>query len=187
MEIKIAGIDYSYSCPAIAIYCGDDDKFSFEACRFFYLIDTKKYCGTFRGNIKGELLSPYKCDEERYDNIACWAMSILIEHEITHVFIEGYSMGSSGKVFNIAENAGCLKNKMWSCDIPITTVPPTTVKKFARGKGSGNKDDMHEAFQTLTGINLQAEICPDKGKVSSPVGDIVDAFFILKYGINQLT
>lgn len=186
MEIRFAGIDYSYSCPAIAIYIGEADKFSFDACRFFYLIDTKKYCGNFRNDtIHGEMLKKYNCDEQRYHDIAVWVMDILERNSIQHVYIEGYSMGSVGKVFNIAENCGTLKQMMWKHGYKFDTVPPTTVKKFARGKGSGNKDDMHGAFLLSTGVDLQDELCPDKGKVASPVGDIVDAFYLLKYGVHK--
>lgn len=186
MEIRFAGIDYSYSCPAIAIYIGEADKFSFDACRFFYLIGTKKYCESFHNNIiQGEMLKEYNCEEQRYHDIAVWAIDILEKHKIQKVCLEGYSMGSKGKVFNIAENCGTLKQMMWKHGYGFDVIPPTTVKKFARGKGSGNKDDMHKAFLSSTGVDLQAEMCPDKSKVVSPVGDIVDAFYLLKYGVDM--
>lgn len=185
MEIKIAGIDYSLSCPCVAIYCGDADKFSFESCRFFYLIDSKKYSNSFlRGQINGCMAYEHISDEQRYDHISAWAHKILIENEIETVWIEGYAMGvSNGRVFNIAENGGVLKHKIYKSGIKINLVPPTTVKKFATGKGNSDKDKMHDQFKLDTGLDLQELICPDKAKVGSPVGDIVDAFYILKYGV----
>lgn len=186
MNVILAGIDYSYTCPAIAIYSGEHDKFSFEACRFFYMIDTAKYCGSFHnGIITGTKIPDYRCDEERYSNIADWAMDILENNHVDDVYIEGYAMGSkSGMIFNIAENAGLLKNRIWQEGWKLTTVPPTTIKKFATGKGNSDKIKMHEAFQTLTGVDLQGKLCPDKGKIGSPVGDVVDAFYVLKYGMD---
>jgi hypothetical protein len=186
MEIKIAGIDYSLTCPCVAIYCGDADKFSFEACRFFYLIDSKKYADDFLNHqIQGDLMPLWKTDEERYDRISKWAMEIISDFQIESVTVEGYSMGSKGRVFNLAENCGILKWKIWKAGIGIDIVPPTTVKKFATGKGNSDKDKMFEAFLQETSIDIQKIICPDKAKVSSPVGDIVDAYYILKYGLTK--
>lgn len=186
MEIKMAGIDYSLTCPCVAIYCGEADRFSFEDCRFFYLIGTDKYCETYHnGIIWGDEMPDWKTDEERYDRISAWVIDILTKNEIESVFIEGYSMGSKGRVFNLAENCGVLKHKIWKRKIEIEIVAPTAVKKYATGKGNSDKEKMHESFVAETGVDLQKEICPDKGKVGSPVGDIVDAYYILKYGVES--
>lgn len=186
MEVKIAGIDYSLTCPCVAIYCGDADKFSFEACRFFYLIDSKKYAEDFLNHqIQGDMMPLWSNDEERYNEISAWAVAILMKEEIKSVTIEGYSMGSKGRVFNLAENCGVLKHKIWRAGKKIDIVPPTTVKKFATGKGNSDKDKMFEAFLLETGVDIQKIICPDKAKVGSPVGDIVDAYYILKYGLKN--
>ena len=90
-------------------------------------------------------------------------------------------MGSRGKVFNIAENTGVLKYKIYNLGIPLEIVPPTTVKKFATGKGNSDKDQMHQAFMQDTGIDLKYKITPDKTKVSNPVSDIVDSYYICKF------
>lgn len=185
MEIRFAGIDYSLTCPCVAIYTGEADKFSFDACRFFYLIDSKKYAVDSRGGkIQGDMMPLWKTDEERYDGISNWAMRILIDNDIESVMVEGYSMGSKGRVFNLAENCGILKWRIWKSGVALDTVPPTTVKKFASGKGNADKEKMYEAFCNETGIDLKTEMCSDKAKISSPVGDVVDAYYILKYGIS---
>jgi len=101
--------------------------------------------------------------------------------ECDQISIEGYSMGSKGKVFNIAENTGVLKYKIHNLGIPLEVIPPTTLKKYATTKGNSDKGMMHNSFMKETGINLKKEITPDKGKVDNPVSDIVDSYYICKY------
>ena len=98
-----------------------------------------------------------------------------------HIAIEGYSYGSKGKVFHIAENTGVLKYKIFQNGIPLEVIPPTTIKKFATGKGNADKVAMHKFFKTDTGIDLKNKITPDKGTVDNPVSDIVDSYYVCKY------
>lgn len=176
----IAGIDYSITGPAVTV-CDSDDE-SFLSCKHFYLTDTLKYSEQFLGCVSGSLFPAYKTEEERFDSISAWAMKICEDHGVEEVWIEGYSMGSKGKVFNLAENCGLLKHKIWKSRIPFHVVPPTTVKKFATGKGNSDKQAMHDAFVKETGVNLHQEITPLKKDVSSPVSDVVDSYFIMRYG-----
>tara|TARA_R100000458_G_C8113716_1_gene135449 strand:+ start:56 stop:412 length:357 start_codon:yes stop_codon:yes gene_type:complete len=97
------------------------------------------------------------------------------------IAIEGYSMGSKGKVFHIAENTGVLKYKIYNSGIPLEVIPPTTVKKFATGKGNADKLKMHKTFINDVGVDLREKITPDKTKISNPVSDIVDSYYICKF------
>lgn len=189
---KFVGIDYSLTGPAVAVYDDSDGDFCFENCRFFFMTSVKKNEGWLMENVCGSLFPDYKCHEERYHNIAKWAMDAMTmdsdgmhDDEPNHVAIEGYSMGSKGKVFNLAENCGILKYSMWVAwfNEGIATFDvyaPTEVKKFATGKGNAKKEAMYDSFVGETDVNLMAELTPNKTKIDSPVGDIVDAFFILK-------
>ena len=69
-----------------------------------------------------------------------------------------------------AENGGVLKHEFLNYGIPFETVPPTTVKKYATGKGNAKKLDMYDAFVERTGVEV------DQFKAWS---DIVDSYFIL--------
>ena len=66
--------------------------------------------------------------------------------------MEGYSFGSTGRVFNIAENTGILKYNLWAALIHFDVLAPTTVKKFATGSGSASKVDMFNQFVEENGI-----------------------------------
>jgi hypothetical protein len=54
------------------------------------------------------------------------------------------------------------------------------VKKFGCGKGNGDKTAMHEAFLKETGIDLKSIMTPDKKDITSPVSDVIDAYYICK-------
>ena len=188
---KFVGIDYSLTGPAIAVYDDSDGDFCFENCSFFFMTSVKKNEGWLMENVQGTLFPDYKCHEERYNNITKWALkSMTHDEEPDHVAIEGYSMGSKGKVFNLAENCGILKHSMWLLwfdedKASFDVYAPTEVKKYATGKGNAKKDAMYDSFVEETGINLMSELTPNKTKIDSPVGDIVDAFFILKKLVDE--
>jgi len=174
---NIAGIDYSLCGPCICVFEGGG-KFSFDDCCFYFMTDTKKYAKSFMGNIHGEMFSEWNEDMERYQSIADWAIDIL--KNVKQVALEGYAYSATGKVFHIAENTGVLKYKLFQEGIPVTIVPPTEVKKLGSGKGNADKQMMHQAFLKETGIDLKAIMTPDKKDVTSPVSDIVDAYYICK-------
>lgn len=183
--MKIAGIDYSLTGPCVAVFEGEPEDFNYDDCEFYFLSNISKYTEDFLQNIHGAMFDAWNTDEERYDNISGWAIDILKKHDVEIVYVEGYSMGSKGRVFNLAENGGVLKHKIWKSGIEINIVAPTAVKKFATGKGNAKKENMHDSFVEETGINLALEVTPDKSKIDSPVSDIVDAYYILKYGIED--
>ena len=62
------------------------------------------------------------------------------------VFIEGYSYASSGKsITQISELVGHIKHSILSevkKDVKIAFIPPTSLKKFATGRGNAKKIDM---------------------------------------------
>lgn len=177
--MKIAGIDYSMTSPSICIHEGEiwDSK----NCKFFYLakrakdiIETKQ--------IKGSRYPEWECDPERYDKLSQWSISILKEHDISSVFIEGYAFGAVGRVFQISENTGSLKYRLWKQGLSYGVYPPTMIKKFGTGKGNANKEKMWESFKEETGIHLFNLLGLEEGKNWNPVSDMVDAYYIAKLG-----
>ena len=109
--MAIAGIDYRLRGPSICVYHGvnsftgeESEAFTFDDCSFFFLTDVKKYADNFLGNIHGKLISDVESDLSRYDSISDWALDIILKYNCEQVALEGYSFGSKGKVFHIAEN-----------------------------------------------------------------------------------
>jgi hypothetical protein len=177
--MRVVGIDYSMTCPAITIINGDT-PFTFSNCQCFYR--SSKLPNSTLPNVFGSRLIEFESNEQRFDDIASWAMDCIAVDAQTVVFIEGYSMSSKGLVFNIAENTAILKHKLWKAGVPIQAIPPTVIKKFAFGKGNATKDQMHDIFVKETGTNLLTIYQPKAGSVGSPTGDLVDSYYICKYG-----
>jgi len=175
----IVGIDYSITSPCICI-C-DSSNFGFHNCRFYFLTDNKKL-DIDVDNIFGDLHNDYKSEEQRYHNITQWAL-LRIPQE-SKVYLEGYSMGSTGRVFNIAENAGLLKHYLFRNNIDYTVVPPTVIKKFATGKGNANKQSLQDSFEHETKYNVKKKLHLTE-KQWNPSSDIIDSYFICKYGYQQ--
>jgi len=181
---RIGGIDYSLSCPAVTIYTGEKENFSFDNCQSFFLSGVKKYEDYRYKNIEGSpQFKLWETPEERYDFISDWALDILTTHKIELVAIEDYSYGSKGKVFHIAENTGLLKYKIWQAEIKMHLVAPTVIKKFATGKGNANKESMYESFLQETSRNLQEELVVKSEKIGNPTSDIVDSYYICKMAL----
>jgi len=183
--MNIAGIDYSLRGPAICTFAGDyETEFCFSKCSFYFLTDTKKYCKTWNSNIHGECFSDYDADPERYETIADWALDKL--KGVDHISLEGYAFSSvSNRLFQIAENTGLLKYKIYQNRTPLDVIPPSQVKKFATGKGNANKEKMIESFEEETSIDLR-KILNVTGKKPGPVSDIVDSYYICKLLYTQL-
>ena len=181
--MNIVGIDYSLTCPAMCLMTAPDIK----SVKFFYLTNVNKDTGVFAGGrIVGSPHLEYFTEEERYDDIAEFFLkNIPTMPEPPTIWIEDYSFGSKGRVFNLAENCGLLKHKLWEVGYKFTVVAPTVIKKFATGKGNADKEKMYEAFVKETSLDLQKLLFPKK--LGSPVTDIVDAYYIAKYGYEAIS
>lgn len=179
-----AGIDYSMQCPAIAIHPMKPIKNFNDVKVFFYTKETK-YKSSFNKNIHGMTHFPYESEMERFDNISEWALAILNKFNVKEVALEGYSMGSKGVVFNIGENTGILKYKLWQAGIECITPAPTTVKKHFTGKGNAKKEAMLEAFDKRFDVDLRNILNYTRKNIESPIGDIVDCTAVVDYLISN--
>ena len=165
--------------PALCMFAGD--SFSYENCQILFLTDTKKYIGKFGKNLTGVEFPKYETDEERFDIISDIFVKEIKKFNCVDVAIEGYAMGAKGRVFHIGENTGLLKHKLWKENINFEVYAPTAIKKSASGKGNAKKEVMYESFFEQTSIDLKSLLQYNKEKISSPVGDIVDSFFVCKH------
>lgn len=180
--MKIVGIDYSMTCPALTIRVGG----GFVTTAHF-LSPTKKGVGKGRsGDLvwEGHPYPEYASQEGRFNAISSWALSLCMNADL--VVIEDYAMGAKGRVFHLGENCGLLKHKLWHNGLGFTVIAPTALKKFATGKGNADKCAMVGAFKQKTGIDLPSAM--DGGKdCGSPVSDVVDSWFLADYGVSITT
>ena len=190
------GIDYSMSSPAIASYVGEARDFNWKKVQFHFLTKDEKFVGSWLLDDEVEpdwcggshCPSEFPNNELRFNFIAKWAMvRIRGPHwEIPRVIaLEDYAMGARGRVFEIAENTGALKQDLRANGFNFKLYPPTVVKKFATGKGNSDKDAMYAAWMKETGYDIWKILTPGRTKISSPITDIVDSYFILKKLIEE--
>ena len=187
---KIAGIDYSLTSPAICVWESTDDRlFDFDSCDLYYLENSQRWKSTTASshgllNLHPEEYPEWNTEEERHDLLSNWAMSII--QGCNEIYLEGYAFATVGKshVRSVAENTGLLKHKMHKVKQTFSLVPPTVVKKYATGKGNANKEVMYEAFsaELVTPSDLKSRLTPKSKKLSNPVTDIVDSYWLCKYG-----
>lgn len=177
----IAGIDYSYTSPAICVY-DTKKELKFENLQFFNYYIPKKKKGFLIGsydNIHITAGKEWTIQEERFANIVAWSSGVLTNMKVEEVVIEGYSMGSKGgMVFDIAENTSLLKNFMYHNDIPFHKMAPTAVKKSFCGAGNAKKEQMVEKFEEILGVKLH-KILGVK-EMAKPIDDLCDSFANMK-------
>jgi hypothetical protein len=182
MTTIVAGIDYSYTSPAVCIHTGD--TWSVENCIFYYMVQKDKYL-MVTDQLKGSLYPLWNTPEERFHNLATWSLDVIKKHQVTFVMIEGYSYGSSSsRLFQIAENGGTLKQMIWKAHIPFEVTPPTVIKKLATSKGNSNKEKMWDSFLEETNLNLFHLLGQQEKKNWNPVSDMVDSYYLAKHGFS---
>ena len=189
---KLAGIDYSLTSPAICVWkeTNDNRHFSFDMCDVYYLETAQRLKRATQHeilNLHAETYPEWETEEQRHDLLSDWTMSIISGCQ---VFIEGYAFATSGKSYvrSVAENSGLLKHKMYKAKQTFTSVPPSVIKKYATGKGNANKDLMYDVFskECVAPVGLQKTLRPKSTKLTNPTTDIVDSYWICKYGWREL-
>jgi len=181
---NVAGIDLSLSSPSICIFSGSE--FNFKDCYFYFLTNLVKHGKLHNERLMGSVFEKYNSQEERYHKISCWALKVLAKHYVSQVYIEDYAYAATGRVFHIAENGGVLKYRLWSSKYEVFTIAPTVIKKFASGKGNANKEQMQVAFINETQYNVKY-ILGMSDKKWNPSSDIIDSYFICKYGYENFS
>ena len=124
----VAGVDYSLTSPAVCVHSGEEWKY--ENCKFYYMVPNEKKIREAK-NYNCTVYPEWSEDCERFNNLAEWSLQWISAAGCSRVAIEGYAFGAVGRVFQIAENAGLLKYKLWKQGIPYSVPAPTEIKKFA--------------------------------------------------------
>ena len=185
MNEHVAGIDYSLTSPAICVAKIIDNDIKFENCRFHFLKQNKSH------NSIGEVFlaydyPEYEDDIDRFSKLASWTIECIrwYNGRVNKVYLEDYAFAATGRVFNIGENTGILKKQLKEAGFKYVTIPPTVIKKHATGKGNANKELMYETFLSESHVDLKSQLSPKSTKISNPVSDIVDAYYICRTGFH---
>jgi Holliday junction resolvasome RuvABC endonuclease subunit len=194
------GIDYSMTSPAMVAYETTDD-----ILRWYYMSTEKSKLKSdsnlFSAHIpvtkttQEDIASgSFEGSYERFNLISDWFMKTIDVLKPKYVFLEGFSLGSQGKLFSIAENTAIMKNKLYDGGYYVSVFPPTVIKKFATGKGNASKQRMKEQFLRSHSIANKKMLIEkrviDLHKVAhyraSPFTDLIDAYYVLKHGMDSV-
>jgi hypothetical protein len=177
--MKLLGIDLSMTSPALCFFEGV--KFGFSGCEFYFLTSYEKHLYRDK-KLHGEMFPSYSVESERFGNIGSWVVDVCKVRGVEKVYIEGYSYGSKGRVFEIAENGGICKYLLWRNGIDYEVVAPTLIKKFATGKGNATKEGMGISFMLETNFDIKSTLGMTE-KQWNPSSDLVDSYYVCKYGV----
>ena len=180
----IAGVDYSLTSPAVCVAKVVNNDITFENCTFHFLKQTKTQKSFDK--IYSYDYPEYTDDIERFSALSSWVLERIrwFNGRVQRVYLEDYAFAATGRVFHIAENMGILKMKLKDEKFNYITIPPTVIKKHATGKGNANKELMYETFLSESHVDLQSQLSPKSTKISNPVSDIVDSYYICKTGFH---
>lgn len=190
----VGGIDYSITSPAICVHKGEE--WNFDNCFFWFCTEDAKLAGAYFKNVKREKVfiqgyanTWWETPEQRFDALSDKALHFLEIHQCQYVQIEDYSFASRGRVFNIGENTGLLKHKLFLKGYDYEVISPKTVKKFATGNGNSDKFAMLESFVKETKFNFDhlLDLKITTKKIPSPITDLVDAYYLCKYNFFEGT
>lgn len=78
----------------------------------------------------------------RMHKIVEQVIDFCIEKKPDLLVIEGYAFRAKGRVFDLGEFGGLLREALLSINTPIIEIEPTKLKKFITGKGRCEKEEM---------------------------------------------
>jgi crossover junction endodeoxyribonuclease RuvC len=130
----ILGIDPSLT--GTAVVCGNGSSYSIG--RFSSANSGDDVCGRMG----------------RIDSLVAGIIEWIVQHDVEAVFIEGYSFGSKCNRELLGEFGGLLRWHLVHVTRSIYEVQPSTLKKFATGKGGGTKDMVAAHLTNRYGVLL---------------------------------
>lgn len=116
---------------------------------------------------------------ERIDLITGTVKALLDDVDLA--VVEGYSFGSQGRsVCQIGELGGCVRLMLYRLGVRYVDVPPSTLKKYAAGRGNCGKDEMIAAairrfgFEGTSNDEADAFLlwCMARHAYGEPVADV---------------
>lgn len=132
----------------------------------------------------GEDLTIHKIPKEYDSHPPHYRPTIILEMlkdlftGVDYVAVEDYAFGAKGKVFDIAECSGALKNFFYSQKIPMKKFPPMTVKLCAAGSGTADKVLMGMAFKESRLAKMVNQHIFELPEYDNPQEDLIDAIYM---------
>lgn len=175
--MRILGLDLSITSPGFCIMDIDKD---YEVVNIYMhgFTKTDKWVWAGDGLIIHKIPKDYDSHPPHYRPFIIYEIMKPYLKDIDYVAVEDYAFGAKGKVFDIAESSGGLKNIFYTMKIPMKKFPPMTVKQCATGTGCADKVMMGLAFNQKVPKELINSHFYELTEYSSPSSDLVDAFYM---------
>lgn len=157
--LRVVGLDLSLTATGASYLSGEPDSFT--------LTDST-------------ILKSPKRGVYRLSDLLDSLLTFLDYHDKPDlVMLEGYSMGSRGRVFDLAEWGGIVRLYLSKLEIPTAIVPPKSLKLFTCENGNAQKPDMLKQANRL--LSLQ-----DRYYLNHPIknDNLADAVALAYMGIH---
>jgi len=116
-------------------------------------------------------------------NIIFDTIEEILERNPDRVVLEGLSFGSiSNSVRILGAIYYMIQLQCFKTGIPVYTITPTSLKKFATGKGKASKKDMWSVLPK----DVMEEISTSFPTIKSGKYDVADSYFLGKYYLEIL-
>jgi crossover junction endodeoxyribonuclease RuvC len=135
-----------------------------------------------QGNIINtqDVTTKVKEDPQRFSDIAEKIIDELQPNDL--IAIEGFSYGSKGKGVSFQYGLGwIIRHLLLERGYRYTEVPPTSVKKFATGKGNTKKDEMVLPIYKKWGFEHTSDNVRDAFVLAQMVKGIYDSSNLTEY------
>lgn len=175
--MRILGLDLSITSPGFCIM-DIDDNYEVVEINLHGFTKTDKWVFDGEGLIIHKFPADYDKHPPHYRPFLVYDIVKPYLKDIDYIAVEDYAFGAKGKVFDIAECSGALKNIFYTQNIPMKKFPPMTVKTCATGNGGADKVLMGMAFKQRVPNKLIPEHFFKLKEYSSPASDLIDAFFM---------
>jgi len=82
---------------------------------------------------------------------------VVRSYKLLHAALEGYSIGSVNRAFDLGEVGGLIKLTLLDEGVPFIVVPPTSLKLFVTGTGAARKELMQRAVYQKWNLEIDQE------------------------------
>ena len=177
---NLFGIDYSINSPGV-YHRRCNELGEVVSQDFLYCSNVTKTINADRVHCIG-LPKKFNNNQEKFDVVSNHVIDFINRNisdvKENYVSIEGYSYGSTGTVFDIAESTGLMKYKIYNNEhtLRLRIYEPTSIKKFATLNGTSSKVEMGDAFSADTD-KWKPDIPLNLKDYESPKADIIDAYW----------
>ncbi len=175
--MRILGLDLSITSPGFCVM-DIDDNYEIVEINLHGFTKTDKWIFEGEGLIIHKFPSDYDKHPPHYRPFLVYDMVKPYLKDIDYIAVEDYAFGAKGKVFDIAECSGALKNIFYTQNIPMKKFPPMTVKTCATGNGGADKVLMGLAFASSGLKKFVNSFLFDLPEYNNPQEDLIDSIWM---------